>query len=203
MKKKLVAFLVLSFDLAASIVLADVNGGETSITPNNFGNMIVFSILALLIILCIYGVYLSRKKKIVIFANYTDILVTVSIPISGWLFFELLGKPGLNEPLLLCLALLPAFCIFLLMCWSTFLYNTSINSGIFGFLLALYTKIFLFCAFCILLFMYFFSSRKKGQTRASYKKENKVYLAGVAGLLTYLGTSDRRFVSLRNYCSGK
>lgn len=200
MKRKIVTFLALAFVSTVSSVLAQANGGSTT---NEQTGSLTFAIIALSIILCSYGVYLSRKRKIVIFANYTDIAVTASIPFIAWIFIELLDRQITNDHVFIYLALLPAFCVFLIMCWATFLYNTSVNSGIFGFLLALYTKLFLFSVFCLLLFGFFFSSREKGQTRASYKKENKAYLAGAAGLLTYLGTSDRRFISLRDYCSGK
>ena len=204
MKVKLVAFLALSFVLTAGIVFADVvNGGVAGTHQNGPDTLFRLAIVALPIILGIYGVYRSRKKTIVIFANYTDFLVTASIPLSVFLFYELFGKPGSNEPLRLCFALFPGFCIFLVVCWATYLYNKSVNSGIFGFLLALYTNIFLFAAYCLLVFGSFFNKRKKGETRASFERRDKASTAFIAGLLTYLGISDTRFVSLREYLSGK
>ena len=160
--------------------------------------------------LTIYGLYLSRKKKIVIFANLTDIAATVAIPITSLLIYFLCIFFEIRSDACVILVAATALTCLIAVVIATYAYNASINANLWGFLLALFIKLFLLALYiCLIALILFNGSKRKGESEKAFRRrisrENKAYIAGVTalfGFLTYLGLWDKNFVSLKQYVRG-
>lgn len=163
--------------------------------------------------LCIslYGIYASRKKKIVVFANLTDILATAAIPVIAALAVFLaifLEMKGILAAAFIGIGVSGGA---IMVAIATFSYNRSINANFFGFLLALFTKFFLLTLYVLLLLLIFFSgSKRKGESEAAFRRrtqrESRAAFLGATtlfGILAWLGLWDRNFVSLQEYMDGQ
>lgn len=162
------------------------------------------------ICIAIYGLYASHKKKIVVFANLTDIFATVAIPVIAILAFFLtafLEMKGVLATFVMTIGVLGmAACVSL----ATWFYNASIGAGILGFILALFTKLFLLTLYVFLILLIFFNvTNRKGESHTAWKRrirrENMAYIAGtttIFSILAWLGLWDRNFVTFHEYIHG-
>lgn len=168
--------------------------------------------ISLVIGLCIslYGVYASRKKKIVLFANLTDIAATAGIPVIAALAIFLaifLEMKGVLAGIVVSIGVLA---VAILVTIATFQYNRSINAGFLGFLLALFTNFFLLTIYVLLLLLIFFSGNKRqGESEAAFRRRSRrergaAFLGATAlfGILAFLGLWDRNFVTFKEYLNG-
>lgn len=168
--------------------------------------------ISLVIGLCIslYGIYASRKKKIVLFANLTDIAATAGIPAVAAIALFLAIFLEMKGILAGSVVGIGALAVAVLVAIATFRYNRSINAGFIGFLLALFTKFFLLTIYVVLLLLIFFSgSKRQGESEAAFRRRSRrergaAFLGTTAlfGILAFLGLWDRNFVTLREYLNG-
>ncbi len=117
------------------------NNFPTSPQANNTQSYGIAFIVGIIIVLVISGLYRSKKERIVVFANLTDVLVTLCIPI-GIVVIGFLGMiMRMREDTVLNVALLFGVCGVVIVANATKAYNKSIAAGFFGFLHALFTKL--------------------------------------------------------------
>ena len=186
---------------------------NTSNLPQEQNSLLLYKILfAISIVISGYGLYSSKKRNIVVFANMTDICMTGAIPGIALLlyficlFFEL--SSGLTK-FLIIISTLVFICIVIR---STYLYNKSVNVGIVGYAIALFTKFFLisfFISFYIIFWLFGHASRAKGETTNHYIDRNKKHMvsgltsiSAVFMLLSYLGLWEKKFIYISDYIGG-
>jgi len=155
--------------------------------------------------LALVGLYQSNRGKIIVFANYTDILCTflaLAVPLA---LLAALSERNLSDIVRGVIILIPV----LFVAKATFSYNRNL----FGFLLSLFTKFFLVLVYILALALVVamaLSGERKKYERQSGKTARQAgkALAGAAGvtgvfaLLVRLGLHDRGFVSVSEYLSG-
>lgn len=179
------------------------HGNEASSQPINI--LLIFGLAV-----SIWGLYCSRKQKIVVFANLTDIIATVVIPVIGALFMFLAYFLEMKGALARLFIAAPSVCALCLVIKGTYAYNASIHAGFIGFILSLFTKLFLLALYIfILLFIFLGSTKRKGENENAYRRrirrENSTHFmaaTAIFGLLAYLGLWDKNVVSLREYING-
>ncbi len=158
----------------------------------------------------IWGIYKSRKKKIVVFANLTDILATLAIPATTALFVFLaifLEMKGILASVVIAAPTLAALFIVLK---GTYAYNASINAGLLGFALSAFTKFFLLTLYVIILLLIFFSgNRREGESEAAFRRRNRretsiafLHTTTLFGIMAWLGLWDKNFVTLQEFING-
>lgn len=149
------------------------------------------------LIISIYGIYRSKTKKVVAFANFTDIAMTAAIPIIPIVFLLILALLGFSKSVGDWLIDICAIIVILCVLKATWSYNQSINSGIIGFLLSSFTKLYL-CGIYILVLVLIAFWRFIMQ-RSEFKVATTT---GIAGLLTYFGLWNKNWVTFKQYING-
>lgn len=164
-----------------------------------------YVILALVIAITIYSLYLSKKDKIVVFDNFTDLFFTVfTVILSIAAFLYCTSHASITT---IIVYQIPAIICFGIICWKTYIYNQSIHAGIAGTLLGIFTKMAVVGGLGIILVLtiaYFFigGERRKYQRTSSYNREHAAKTAGIGslmGLLAFLGTRNENFIPIKEY----
>ena len=180
-------------------------------------NAVIWLLFGLAVVIVIIGLYLSSQKKVVIFANYTDVMFTLLalfIPPVVHIAYGVITntKSGQEIPVHFMVG---AFAIlFLFVAKATFSYN----QGLFSFLVALFSKFFLMLCFLLALVVaiaiaFGNKDRRKDELQKAFearrrkeKAQGAVVAAAATGLfaviLFKLGLREEGFVSLSDYFKG-
>lgn len=162
--------------------------------------------LGLVAVFTVFGLYLSRRGVIVMYANYTDVLCTIMALLLPSLLLVFLGDYNLSLTAKIVIFLIPS----LIVAKATFSYN----SCVLGFLIALVSKFVLVIAYLLALIAVFVlvmgGERKKYERKKSHStRQVGQAIAGavgttvVFGMLVRLGLHSPGFISLSLYISGK
>ena len=175
-------------------------------------------LLGLALVIIVVSLYLSKRGRISVFANYTDILFTVLtlvLPLGILLVFSTNSRPDPVRDNMPILALGVFVVLFLLVLKATLSYN----QGFIGFLLAMFSKFVLVA--CLILALAVMLASKSGSTRRKYetqkafdlrRKKETDYTGLVAGgvaagglilAMYFFGLRSAGFVSLSDYFSGR
>ena len=190
--------------LFSSLVYAAGNKNAVSTEYTGEYNLIILGIGAAI---AIVGLIAGASKKVVIYANITDVIFTllsVLIPIAILLVGNFILE--YNQDLVMKVAIITFAFFTLIVLKATFSYN----GGLFSFLMAIYTKYFIVIAYvaiiAFIIALSFSSERKKYERRKSHSKRKVTAAAGgmvIFSFLFYLGLAKAEFVSISTYFSGK
>lgn len=161
----------------------------------------------------IWGLYRSKKERIVVFANLTDVLVTLSTFIIPLLIHVLCLFIGLPERVTLLLTAGPGLVILFYVIKATRAYNRSINANLLCFFHAFVTKyivVGLYVLAMLFIFLYGGASKRKYEresTRLRRAQRNRAIGYGASTLifaiLAFFGLWTHGFVSLNSYLIGE
>lgn len=157
-------------------------------------------ILKIVLVVSLFAIVLSlvqaRRGKFVVFSSYTDIFMTLAVPLSAAVTAIILHFLGIQSPYIWYVSAFVGSLVLLLVIKSTYAYS----AGIISFIFSLYSKLIL-CFVYVLLLVTILNEGDKGRDGKQRIRTSIIATAGFA-FLSLLGLKKRTWVGMGNYLKG-
>ena len=158
--------------------------------------LILKIVLVVSLLVVVMSLIQARRGKFVVFSSYTDIFMTLAVPLSAAGTAIVLHFLGVESPYKWYIAGFVGCLLLVLVIKSTYSYN----AGIISFIFSLYSKLIL-CFAYVLLLLTILNEGDKGRDGKKRVRTSIIATAGFA-FLSLLGLKKRMWVGMGNYLKG-